>query len=124
MQVNLLVKEIGSLDRLLDQEVSSRAPDGIVDNEAAVAACIRGASRCDDVGLIVQAIQWEALKLECGIWFEWIDSKSNPSDGLSRDGLADEWTVAQCWQLGMGQVPEMMASKHALESMIAETLGL
>ena len=106
------------------EEVRGRDVIFFVDNEAAVAACIRGASRCDDVGLIVQATQWEALKLGCRLWFEWIDSKSNPSDGLSRDGLADEWTIAQQWQLEMGFVPEMIASKHALKAMIAETLGL
>ena len=105
------------------EEVRGRDVIFFVDNEAAVAACIRGASRCDDVGLIVQAIQWEALKLDCRLWFEWIDSKSNPSDGLSRDGLDDEWTVAQRWQLEAGHVPEMVTSKHALQAMALETLG-
>ena len=32
-------------------------------------------------------------------WFEWIDSDSNPSDGLSRLGIEDPWTTAQGWQL-------------------------
>ena len=33
------------------------------------------------------------------IWYEWIDSKSNPADGLSRDGLLDKWTKRQGWNL-------------------------
>ena len=33
--------------------------------------------------------------LDCDIWWEWIDSDSNPSDGLSRAGLQDAWTLLQ-----------------------------
>ena len=104
-------------------EVKGRDIVFFIDNEAAVAACIRGASRCEDVGLIVQAIQWEALKLGCRCWFEWIDSKSNPSDGLSRDGLEDQWTLSQNWQLEAGHVPEMMASRYGLKAIVEQTLG-
>ena len=39
------------------------------------------------------------LKYHIRIWYEWIDSNSNPADGLSRDGLLDEWTVRQGWEL-------------------------
>ena len=106
------------------EELRGRGIFFFIDNEAAVAACIRGASRCDDVGLIVQAIQWEALNLGCRCWFEWIDSKSNPSDGLSRDGLEDEWTLRQNWHLDIGHVPDMMASRFSLTAIVTETLGL
>ena len=39
------------------------------------------------------------MQYDCRLWFEWIDSDSNPSDGLSRAGLADEWTRAQGFEL-------------------------
>ena len=32
-------------------------------------------------------------------WFEWIDSDSNPADGLSRLGLQDPWSLQQGWFL-------------------------
>ena len=31
-------------------------------------------------------------------WVEWINSSANPSDGPSRMGWADPWTMAQQWQ--------------------------
>ena len=65
-----------------------------IDNEAAVSSLIRGTSRAEDVGHLAAAVHILCLKLEVRIWFEWIDSKSNPADGLS-DGLRDEWTCRQ-----------------------------
>ena len=58
-----------------------------VDNEAACSTLIRGASRQEDVQHIAELTHFECLRLQCRIWFEWVDSKSNPSDGLSRLGL-------------------------------------
>ena len=70
-----------------------------VDNEAAAAALIRGSSSSADVGLIVQAFHWKLHQLQARVWIEWIDSESNPADGLSRDGIRDEWTRMQGWKL-------------------------
>ena len=39
------------------------------------------------------------MRLVCRAWFEWIDSDSNISDGLSREGVTDPWTKAQGWDL-------------------------
>ena len=39
------------------------------------------------------------LGLGCQICIEWIDSRSNPADGLSRRGLLDEKTRSQGWHL-------------------------
>ena len=76
-----------------------------VDNEAACAAMIRGTSGEPDVSAIVNACQWLLFQVECRPWFEWVDSSSNCSDGLSRDGLTDKWTIEQNWQLQAGMVP-------------------
>jgi len=76
-----------------------------VDNEGAAAALIRGSSGVEDVGCIAQALHWLLLGLRCRLWIEWIDSESNPSDGLSRDGLLDEWSRAQGWHLSVGSIP-------------------
>ena len=39
------------------------------------------------------------LEHSCAEWYEWIDSASNPADGLSRDGIKDKWTLEQGWEL-------------------------
>ena len=49
---------------------------------------IRGASREEDVNMMAEITQLVAMDLQCHIWFEWVDSKANPSDGLSRVGPA------------------------------------
>ena len=76
-----------------------------VDNEAACAALIRGSSKEEDVCCIVNAVQWLLFSVDCRPWFEWIDSDSNCSDGLSRDGLKDRWTREQKWLLAEGTAP-------------------
>ena len=70
-----------------------------IDNEAACSSLVRGSSSQEDIGLISAATHRILMELNCRIWWEWIDSDSNPSDGLSRDGCADAWTLAQGWHL-------------------------
>ena len=44
------------------------------------------------------------------MWSFQVDSDSNPSDGLSRDGLQDEWTVSMAtdrgWRLRSADLPK------------------
>jgi hypothetical protein len=90
---------------LCPDQVAERDVVWFVDNEAAVSSLIRGTSRSGDVGHIAAIAQLRLLQLGASPWFEWIDSHSNPSDGLSRDGLEDEWTLKQGWSLGEGIQP-------------------
>ena len=76
-----------------------------VDNEAAVCSLIRATSGQEDVHKICQASQALLGILASRCWFEWIDSDSNPADGLSRDGLQDDWTLRQGWSLTEYQFP-------------------
>ena len=57
------------------------------DNEAAVSTIIRGACEPEDINGLAEATTILSARLGARIWVEWIDSKSNPSDGLSREGL-------------------------------------
>ena len=68
-----------------------------VDNESAVSSLIRGAAKPEDIDKIAAFSASRTTSLRARIWWEWIDSDSNPSDGLSRDGLLDEWTSKQRW---------------------------
>ena len=77
-----------------------------VDNEAAVSSLIRASSRQLDVHLISQYAQLVLFQLSSRVWFEWVDSKSNPSDGLSRLGLLDDWSTSQGWILKEYDFPE------------------
>ena len=70
-----------------------------VDNEAAVASFVRVSSSQDDVHEVVQATHLLLHGLSSRVWWEWIDSSSNPSDGLSRSGLEDSWSQTQPWEL-------------------------
>ena len=45
------------------------------------------------------------MRLDCRVWFEWVDRGANPADGLSRDGVDDHWTRAQGWELSCASAP-------------------
>ena len=78
-----------------------------VDNIGACSVLIKGNSSQYDAGIIVAAAHLTWAKLGARVWFEWIASDDNPSDGLSRDGLLDPWTLQQVpsWSLVSLQPP-------------------
>lgn len=83
-----------------------------IDNEAAVATLIRASSGESDIHLISQSSHIHFASLGCRVWTEWIDSESNPSDGLSREGVTDEWTCRQQWSLSEVDFPPL--DQHSL----------
>ena len=62
------------------------------------------------------------FSIDCRPWFEWIDTDSNCSDGLSRDDLKDRWACEQEWQLAEGFVPPWNAVTD-LKELAVGTLG-
>ena len=77
---------------ILDSPIlESRDIIWFIDNEAACATLIRGSSSQIDVQCIAEASQLLFAIRSLRVWIEWVDTHSNPSDGLSRDGIADEW---------------------------------
>ena len=76
-----------------------------VDNEAAASAMIRGSGGSVDVDKNVQLSSILLLRLRARLWIEWVNSDANPSDGLSRAGLADHWTQSQAWDLAEAAFP-------------------
>ena len=93
-----------------------------VDNEAAVASLVRGSSSQDDVHEVVQATNLVLHELSSRVWWEWIDSSSNPSDGLSRSGLDDIWSQTQPWKLCEIPFPVMASRANFLAKLRQEYL--
>lgn len=87
-----------------------------IDNEAAAACLIRGGSKQEDVHLLAQYSQLLCHSLNARLWIEWIDSESNPSDGLSRLGISDPWTVLQGWQVQEYPYPDDLLPDRFLAS--------
>jgi hypothetical protein len=94
-----------------------------IDNKAAASSLIKGSSTQPDVHSIAQTFHIIMLSLKCRCWIEWIDSASNPSDGLSRDGLLDSWTLQQGWNLAEASLP-LWASKRMTPQALWSTLQL
>ena len=93
-----------------------------IDNEAAAAALIRAStSELDVLGLVQQA-HLQFAELHMRVWFEWVDSESNPSDGLSRDGLDDAWSASQPWLLESFEFPAIFGPDELL-AFLATPIG-
>ena len=71
-----------------------------IDNTSAEASLVRGYSTRADTANIVTSIHILAARIDCRIFFFHVDSESNPSDGLSRDGLTDMWSQRMASQFG------------------------
>ena len=58
-----------------------------IDNTAAMSALVCGSPRAPNAALLahIQHLLW--CRLGVRVWVEWFDSDSNPSDGLSHDGV-------------------------------------
>ncbi len=87
-----------------------------IDNVGAVSALIRATSSQEDVHLVAQFASVLGHALQTRIWYEWIDSESNPSDGLSRDGLDDQWTLAQPWDVAEYAFPHQLLPGEFFQS--------
>eukprot|EP00435_Cladocopium_sp_Y103_P048679 s223_g14.t1 len=91
-----------------------------IDNESAASTLVRCVSSQCDVHEIAQYSHYLLNRLGARTWFEWIDSDSNPSDGLSRLGLDDEWTQTQGWSLTSHPFPPGLSRGEFLESLLEQ----
>ena len=102
---------------LAAEPLASQSILWFIDNEAAAAALIRASTSEADVLTMVQQAHLQFSRLQARTWFEWIDSESNPADGLSRDGLQDTWTSSQPWRLQEFPFPSVLGPGELLESL-------
>ena len=88
------------------------------DNQAAVVAAVKGCSREGDVHEIAHPAAILRGRNQVRVWFEWIDSDSNPSDGLSRLGVADDWSKQQGWQLQEFAFPPAAERSRVIQALL------
>ena len=69
-----------------------------IDNVAALMAMVRGRANSPDVDRMAEILQGAMFALGIWLYFEWVESNSNWSDGISRSGLKDTWQAANGFQ--------------------------
>ena len=79
-----------------------------IDDIASLMALIKGRSDNLDLDHLAQMIHLLLYHLHCSIWFEWIQSKSNWSDGISRDGFKDRFVQNYAFQCHTSSVPSSL----------------
>ena len=92
-----------------------------VETDAACSTLIRGASTQEDVQAIAEASHFVWAIRRMRVWVEWIDTHSNPSDGLSCDGLADEWCSTRGISPRLAQAPPW-TSPHTMVGALCSQL--
>ena len=61
-------------------------------------AMVRGRANSPDLDRMAEILQGAMYALGIWIYFEWIESEANWSDGISRKGLRDVWQSANGFQ--------------------------
>ena len=92
-----------------------------VDNQGALASLIGGFSSDPDTSSVACMYQLLVAQLGCRVWFEWVESDSNISDGPSRLGL--EWArTPECISLGCTMEPARLPDLNHLTAAPASLL--
>ena len=59
-----------------------------IDNQSVCCALTKGSSRSRDIQTLTTAWHAMCMTLHCRVWIEWVPTKCNPADDLSRLGTA------------------------------------
>ena len=86
-----------------------------VDNTSAMASFVKGASANEFLEKIVALLWMCAYHLDAQIWFEWVDSDSNWSDGVSREFQSDPLAQELGFSLESMEEPTLTWSGSWLE---------
>ena len=73
----------------------------MVDNTAALGGAVKGTSGEATLEKLVALFWVLSYRFQCRIWLEYVDSKSNWSDGISREYGADSFARANCFDTGL-----------------------
>ena len=69
-----------------------------VDNVGVLAQLTKGSSGAADLGPLVGAIHFLLVWFDIRVWWEYVESEANISDGLSRDGASDSLSRRLGWK--------------------------
>ena len=96
-----------------------------IDNKAVFSAAVKGTadSSATDMEEILIYSHLLFAKYNIRVWFEWVDSDSNPSDGLSRDGLDDEWTKKQSWECREASPPAWEKIRSDIDELLHSSIA-
>ena len=64
-----------------------------IDNNGALSCLVKGGSRATGTDTIIAMTWHKCGKLNVCPWFDRVDTKSNPVDGLSRGNLEGDWDI-------------------------------
>ena len=78
------------------------------DNIAALMSLVRGRSDNDSLDFMASMVHMLLFHLNCYLWFEWVPSKSNWSDGISRDGFHDSFWREHLFTVHLSTVPTFL----------------
>jgi hypothetical protein len=79
-----------------------------VDNVAALMALVRGRSNQPALDQMALLIHTALFTLRAWVYFEWVESKANWSDGISREGLKDKWHQENHFQASTSVMPHLV----------------
>ena len=77
----------------------------LIDNIAALMCLVRGRSESTDLERISSLIHLASFSLQTWLWWEYIQSKSNWADSISRLGLSDPWYRANSFTVSVVSFP-------------------
>ena len=107
-QLELIMVLYGLLAR--PEAFRSRRGIWFIDNTAALMALIRGRSDSTDLEHMSRMIHIALYALNCWIFWEWIPSKSNWADAISRVGAADPWLARNQFRVFSCSFPTILWS--------------
>ena len=88
------------------QEWWGRDAIWFVDNTVALATLTKGNSREPQIAAGVEAVHFALAFMGIRVWFEYVESHANWSDGASRDLLEDKWSRENGFKLELEPIPE------------------
>ena len=92
-----------------------------VDSQPACQLLMKGSSSVPDLCIIAALTQLLLARMGSRVYWEWVESDANASDGLSRAGLHDAWSLQQGWLLAPVHLPDIL---HTGFESLAEAVRL
>ena len=115
----------GPLAMLLhEQAMKGRYVTWYVDNTSAVSALIKTCSPTADNSPMALVSGLMAARAQMRIWYEWVPTHQNESDGLSRDGYDDPYVQHQLATGAWGSVQPVVDWNEVVGHNLLHTLKL